>query len=188
MVVQVRVMQRVVGARQRLAGGPGAIQVGVSLIPEDQRDVDLAYPEHPQRIGGFGLDQRHVGHRTVSPQRGAGSGGEGAERGSERREPDGILLQADVRREFGLGGFEPAQDLLGALGEKPARVGQPDPAARPLHQLRAGLGLEPGHVMANRRLGVIQRLSRRRHGPVPGDRDEHPEPGGVQHALNNRSN
>src|SRR6266568_842710 len=63
----------------------------------------------------------------------------------------------------------------------------PTSAASPFHELRAGLGLQPGHMVADRRLSVVQSLGRGGNGAVPGDRDEHAEPDGVQHALNYRS-
>ncbi len=93
-----------------------------------------------------------------------------------------------MRSQLCLGGVEPPKDLLGALGEQPASLGEPDSAAGSLHQFRARLRLEPGHVMADRGLGVVQHLSCGGDGSVSGDSDEHAEPGGIQHALNYRSN
>ena len=92
-----------------------------------------------------------------------------------------------MRGQFRLGRVEPAEDLLGALGEQLASLGEPDSAARALHQLRAGFRLQPGHMVADGRLRVVQRLSGGRNRAVPGDRDEHAEPGRIQHALNYRS-
>ena len=79
-----------------------------------------------------------------------------------------------MRRELSLRCVQPPDDLLGALGQQPASVGQPDAAADSLKQLGTGLGLEPGDVMADRRLGVVQRTSGRCDGAVPGDRDQDP--------------
>ena len=186
-VVQVRIVQRVVCVRRRVLCCR-AVGVGAGLVPEDQRDIDRADPEHPQRVGRLGLNQRDVGRGLIRAQFRCRCSREGAERGPEGREPDSLLPQADVRGQFGLGGVEAAEDLLGALGEQAARVGEPDPAAGSLHQLRARFRLQPGHVMADRRLSVVERLRRGGHRTVPGDSDEHPEPGGIQHALNYRSN
>jgi len=60
------------------------------------------------------------------------------------------------------------------LGKSPSK-------ADTFQQLRPGLGLEPGDVVADRRLGVVERAGRSSDGAVPGDRDEDPQPGHVQH-------
>ena len=59
---------------------------------------------------------------------------------------------------------------------------EPDAAADPLQQLRAGLGLEPGEVVGDRRLGVVQLLRRRGDRSVAGDGVDDAQPVDVQHA------
>ena len=58
-----------------------------------------------------------------------------------------------------VGGVDAADDLGRPVGQQLPGLGQPDAAADPLQQLRAGLGLEPGEVMADRRLRVVQLLA-----------------------------
>ena len=105
----------------------------------------------------------------------------------EGGQPDPALAQPDVRGQLGLGRVQPADDLLGPLGQQAAGVGQPHPPAGPLQQPRAGLGLEPGDVVADRGLGVVQCVGRAGDRAVPGHGDQHPEPGHVQHASDYRS-
>jgi hypothetical protein len=108
---------------------------------------------------------------------------DGAEGGRERGEPQPPGAQAAVDREFVLGRVETAYDFRGALGEQAARVGQPDPAPGTLDELSAGFRLEPGEVVADRGLRVVERVGRGRHRAVPGHSDQHAEPRNVQHDL-----
>src|SRR6266702_2417928 len=77
-------------------------------IPKHQRNVDLAYPEHPQCVGGFGLDEGDVGDGPVGTESRDGGSGQGAERRSERRQPDLLLLEPDMRGQFSLRRVEAA--------------------------------------------------------------------------------
>jgi len=61
---------------------------------------------------------------------------------------------------FGVGGIDPPDDLGGPIGEQLPGLRKPDAATDPLQQLRAGLGLEPCEVVADRRLRVVQLLRR----------------------------
>jgi hypothetical protein len=98
-----------------------------------------------------------------------------------RRQPHPALAQPDVRGELVLGRVQPADDLLGPLGQQPARVGEPHAPPGSLQQPGAGLGLQAGDVVTDRGLGVVQRAGRGGHRAVPRHRDQHPEPGHVQH-------
>ena len=89
--------------------------------------------------------------------------------------------QPDVGGELGAGGVDAPDDLGRAVGQQPPGLGEPDPAADPLHQLRAGLGLEPGEVVADRRLRVVQLLRGRRDRPVAGDGVDDAQPHDVEH-------
>ena len=105
-----------------------------------------------------------------------------AERGRERRQPEPPGAQSGVGGQLVLGGVQPADHLGGPLGEQPSGVGEPDPAARPLDQLGPGLGLQPGQVVAHRRLRVVERPRRGGDRTVPGHGDQHAQPGHVEHA------
>jgi len=89
-----------------------------------------------------------------------------------------------VRGQLRLRRGQPAEDLFGPVGQQAAGVGEPDAPAGALHQSAAGLGLEPGEVVADGRLGVVQGPGRRGHRAVPGNRDQHLEPGDVEHPAN----
>ena len=80
------------------------------------------------------------------------------------------------------GGIDPTDDLGRAVGQQLPGRGEPDPSADPLQQLRAGLGLEPGDVVGDRRLGVVQFPRRRGDRSVAGDGVDDAQAGDVQHA------
>jgi hypothetical protein len=52
-------------------------------------------------------------------------------------------VSPDVGGQLRAGGIDAPDDLGGAVGQQLPGRGEPDPAADPLQQLRAGLGLEP---------------------------------------------
>jgi hypothetical protein len=57
-----------------------------------------------------------------------------------------------------------------------------NPAADPLQQAGAGVGLEPGEVVADRGLGVVQFLGRRRDRAAAADRFENAKLHESQHS------
>ena len=90
-------------------------------------------------------------------------------RGGEAGQAHAPGGQPDVGGQLGVGGIDPPDDLGGAVGEQLPGLGEPDAAPDPLQQLRAGLGLEPGEVVADRRLRVVQLLRGRGDRSVAGD-------------------
>ena len=165
-------------------GPPGAAVVG--LVPEDQRDVHVPGPQHPQRLRRLRLGQPQVeaGMAVVQDRRRGRH--DGAEGRGERRQPQPSGPQPGEDHQLVLGRVEAADDLDRPLGQQPPRIRQPDAAPGPLDQLGARLRLEPGQVVADRRLRVVQRVRRRRHRAVPGHGDEDAEPGHVEHAPDYR--
>jgi hypothetical protein len=151
------------------------------LVAEHQRDVDVAGPQHPHCLGRLRLGQPQVDARVPVVEDRRGGRHDRTQRGRERGQPQSAGPQAGEHRELVLGRVEAADHLGGALGQQPPRVGEPDAAPGPLDQLSAGLRLEPGQVMADRRLGVVQRVRRRGDRSVPGHRDQHTKPGYIQH-------
>src|SRR6266487_5084957 len=87
-----------------------------------------------------------------------------------------------MRGKLHAGGIDPPDDLRGAVGQQLPGLGEPDPAADPLQQLRAGLGLEPGEVVADRWLGVVQFSRRRGDRSMARDGVDDAQPSDVQHA------
>jgi hypothetical protein len=84
-----------------------------------------------------------------------------------------------MRGELRVGGIDASDDLRRAVGRQLPGLGEPDSAADPLQQLRAGLGLEPGEVVGDGRLGVVQLL---RRGAVARDGVDDAQPSDIQHA------
>jgi len=87
-----------------------------------------------------------------------------------------------VRGQLRAGGIDPPDDLCGAVGQQLSRRGEPDPSTDPLQQLRAGLGLEPGEMVGDRRLRVVQLLRGRGDRSAARDGVDDPQPVDVQHA------
>ena len=85
--------------------------------------------------------------------------------------------------ELGVGAFDPPEDLGRPLGQQLPGRGEPDPAPGPLQQLRSGLGLEPGEMVADRRLRVVELLRRRGDRAAPREGFEDAQPGDVQHLI-----
>jgi hypothetical protein len=71
--------------------------------------------------------------------------------------------------QFRRGRVDPADDLGRAVGQETTGLGEPDAAAHPLQQRRTRLGLQPGQVVADRRLRVVQLPGGRGDRPVPPD-------------------
>jgi hypothetical protein len=150
-------------------------------MPEHQRDVHVPGAEHPHRLRRFGLRQPQVDAWMPLVQDRRGGRHDRAERRGERGEPQPPGAQPGEDRELVLRRVEAADHLGGPLGEQPSRVGEPDATPGPLHELGARLRLKPRQVMADRRLGVVQRVGRRGDRPVPGDGHQHAEPRYIQH-------
>jgi hypothetical protein len=91
--------------------------------------------------------------------------------------------QADVSGQLGAGGVDAPDDLRRALRQQLPGRREPDPAAHPLQQLRAGLGLEPREVMGDRRLGVVQLLRCRRDRSVTRDGVDDAQPVDIQDGI-----
>jgi hypothetical protein len=155
-------------------------------VPEDEGDVYVAGPQHPQRLRRLGLGEPDVHARMLRPEHRRGGRDDRAQRRRERGEPYPSRAQACVRGQLVLRGVQPAEHLGGPVGQQPPGVGQPDAPSRPLDEPDAGLGLQPGQVMTYRGLCVVELPGGGRHRAVPGHRDQHPQSGDVEHVNDYR--
>jgi hypothetical protein len=151
------------------------------VVPEHDRDVHIAGPKHPQGLRRLGLGQHELQARRLAREPGCGRRDQRAQRGRERGESHPAASEPDVRSQLSLGGVQPADDLLGALGQQLARLRQSDTAPDALQELGAGLRLKPGDVMTDGWLRVVQRTGGGGNRAVARDRDQHPQPGHIQH-------
>jgi hypothetical protein len=151
------------------------------IVPEDDRDVDVASSQHPQGLWRLGLREHEIQARRPGREARRSRGDQRPKRGRERGKPDPAAPQADVGGKLGLGRVQSADNLLGALGEQLAGLGQPDTAPDAFQELGTGFRLQPSDVMTDGRLGVVQRTGRGRNRAMTSDRDQHPEPGHIQH-------
>ena len=78
----------------------------------------MAGPEHAQRLRWLGLGKHeiHPGRFRLEP--GGSRGHDRAERGGKGGEPDPSLAQPDMGGKLVLRRVQPADDLLGPLGEQ----------------------------------------------------------------------
>ena len=175
-------------ATRALVGRLGRCWIEILLVVlEDHGDVHITGPQHPQRLWRLRLGQHEFHRWRLGRQPRRRCRNQRAEGGRERGQPDPALSQPDVRSELCLGRIQPADDLLGPLGQQPASLGQPDAAADALEQLAPGLGLKPGDVMTDRWLGVVQRSRGGGDRSMPSHGDQNPEPCHIQHLVNYRS-
>ena len=151
------------------------------VVAEDDRDVDLAGAQQFQRLGWLRVGQADLQAGMPVGQRGHRPRDERADHGREAGQAYPPGAQPDVGGQFGVGGVDPPEDLGGPGGQQLPGGGEPDPAPGPLQQLRAGLGLEPGEVVADRRLRVVQLLRRRGDRSEPRERVDDTQSGDVQH-------
>jgi hypothetical protein len=80
-------------------------------------------------------------------------------------------------------GLEPAEDHVGMLDEHLARLGQHDAAGTALQQPYAGLALERGDLLRDRRGRVGEHVGGGRQRTAAGDFAEHAQAADVQHRL-----
>jgi hypothetical protein len=155
--------------------GADAVGNGV-VIAEDDGGVDLAVPQHRQRHLRMRVDRAQLDAGVVAAHRRRRVGHQRAERRLEPRQPDPSGPQAHQRGQLRAGRIHAADDLGGAAREQLTVRGEPDAPPHPLDEPGAGLGLEAGEVMADRRLRVVQVLRGLGDRAVGGDRREHSKP------------
>ena len=160
---------------------PGGLGLGL-VVAEDDRDLDLAGAQQLERVERMRVGQADLQPGMPGRQRRQRRRHERSVRRGEGGEAHAAGVQSDVGGELRAGGIDAADDLGGAVGQQLPGRGEPDPAADPLQQLRAGLGLEPGEVMRDRRLGVVQLLRRRGDRSMARDGVDDAQPVDVQHA------
>ena len=124
--------------------------------------------------------------RTRSPGCSARSaderGGEqAAHRGRERGDPQLADHLAALRLQVRLGQLHLGEDARRVLGEQPARVGEPHPAAVLREELLAHLALQLGHLLGDRRRRDVQPLGRTADRAVPGEGVEGAQALQIQH-------
>ena len=166
---------------QVMQADAGRLGLGL-VVAEDDRDLDLAGAQQLERLGRMRVGQADLQARMPARQRRHRRRHERSDRRGEAGEAHAAGGQPHVGGELRAGGIDAADDLGGAVGQQLPGRGEPDPAADPLQQLRAGLGLEPGEVVGDRRLGVVQLLRRRGDRSVARDGVDDAQPVDVQHA------
>ena len=160
---------------------PGGLGLGL-VVAEDDRDLDLAGAQQLDRFGRMRVGQADLQARMPARQRRHRRRHERSDRRGEGGQAHAAGGQPHVGGQLRAGGVDPPDDLGGAVGQQLPGRGEPDPAADPLQQLRAGLGLEPGEVVGDRRLGVVQLLRRRGDRSMARDGVDDAQPVDVQHA------
>ena len=151
---QHRILEQQLGAQTRPVPLPGPGKL------EQQRHVELAGAQARGDLLGFALGERQRDDRVALTE-----GGDRLwhQRGSSRRErsrPQASRANPEHRRQLGLGRLDPGEDPIRVLDQAGPGCRRPDPATVPDDQGGAGLSLEPGDRLRDRRLGVGERLGR----------------------------
>ena len=134
--------------------------IGPGLV-RDGGEPDLHVGEPPAHLGERAAhDLRPLAERDANPEQ----PGDPARAGQRR------LRRAQLH-----------DDPLGVLDEVAARRGEGDPVAGPLHQGGAGLALQRGQLLGDRRPGVLQATGRRGDGALGGHGPEHDKSANVEH-------
>ena len=112
--------------------------------------------------------------------------GDGGRQQRGRRAEEGDDAQVPAAQpgdglELALGGVEAGEDRLGVGDERGAGVGQSHAARAALDELRAGLALESGDLLRDRRLGVGERLGRGGERAARGDLAQDPQALHIEH-------
>ena len=157
---------------------PRGLGLGL-VVAEDDRDLDLACAQQIDRFGRMRVGQVDLQARMPARQRRHRRRHERPDRRGEGGQAHASGGQPHVGGQLRAGGIDPADDLGGAVGQQLPGRGEPDPTADSLHQLRAGLGLEPAKVVGDRRLGVVQLLRRRGDRAMARDGVDDAQPGDV---------
>ena len=160
---------------------PGRLGLGL-VVAEDDGDLDLAGAQQFDRFWRVRVRQADLEARMPARQRRYRRRHERSDRRGEGGDAHSAGGQPHVGGQLRAGGIDPSDDLGGAVGQELPGGGEPDPSADALQQLRAGLGLQPGEMVGDRRLGVVQLLRRRGDGPMAGDGVNDAQPVDVQHA------
>ena len=130
-----------------------SLRLGLCLVvPEDDRDLDLAGAEQLQGLGWMGVGQRDLQVGMLLCERGQGAGHQRPDRRGEAGQPYPTGVQPDVRGQLRVGRIQPTEDLGSPGGQEIPGGGEPDTASDALEELRARFGLEPREVVADRRL------------------------------------
>ena len=99
----------------------------------------------------------------------------------EGGQPQAAAAQAGDGLQLGLGVGQAGEDRVGVLDQRAAGVGQAHPARVALHEGRAGLALEGGDLLRDRRLGVGQRVGGGGERPARGDLSQHAHSPDIKH-------
>src|SRR5262249_13197390 len=154
-------------------GGADVIRCRV-VVAEDDGGVDLPGPQQVECHLGVGVGQVQFDAGVLTAQGRCGVRYQGGERRLEAGDPDSAGSQAHHRGQFRGGGGDPADDVGGAAGQVLALRREPDAPANPLDEPGAGFGLQPGQMVADGWLRVVQLLGGFGDRAVRGDRRENP--------------
>src|SRR5262245_48242188 len=99
----------------------------------------------------------------------------------EPLQPGPAAAQPADRGQLLLGRLDAGEDRVRVGYERAAGLGEPHAARAALHELRPGLALERGHVLADRRLCEVERLRRGGERAPRRDLPEHAHPLDIEH-------
>ena len=147
---------------------------------EHEREVELARPHARHALARVGLRERELHVRVRALERRNRARHEVAPRGAEGGHRQAAAAQPGQRVELLAGGLHVPDGRLGVPQERGAGGRQAHAAAVPLEQRHAGLLLEQGHLLRDRRGRVAQREGGRGERAVLGHVAQHLQPAQVE--------
>ena len=144
-------------------------------------EVHVAEPQRRQRVLGLGLDQLALQLRVARLERPERRDHERVRAGLEARHADAARDVAGRARQIGLGRLQARDHRVGVAGQPVAGLRELHAAADALDQPDAGVALERGELLGDRRGRVGERLGDGRDRAARGELAQEPEPSDVEH-------
>ena len=159
--------------------------LGGPLVEVDgEREVEPALAQPGDALERARLPDGELDRRMAGAERVDGARQHARARGRERGHPQVPAPQVGERRERRLGRLEPAEDHLGVLDERLARLGEHDAARPALEQPRAGLALERGDLLRDGRRRVGEDVGGAGERAAARDLAQHTQSADVEHERN----
>ena len=147
-----------------------------------QHEVEVAQRQRGQGVLGLRLDQLAAQPRRLGRQRLDHRQGDAQRDGLEARDAAAPRDRPGGRGQVRLGERGAVQQRVGVLDQHERGVGQADAAPGALEQLHAGLALEDGELLRDRRRRELERVGDGRDRPALAELAQEAEAAQVEHA------
>ena len=178
MVARQRDVHRVVEQRHAV---DAVVGVGAEARADVERDVEVAAAQEVHAVLGLDGRERQLDARVALAEAGDRGRHDRAPGARERAQAQAPAAQAGDRLELGLGVGQAREDHVGVGDERPAGLGEVDPARAALDELGARLALQGRDLLGDRGLRVVQRVGGGGERTPAGDLAQDPHAADVEH-------